>query len=180
MKMRVIIKWFLDKLGIKKEDVPRILIATAITICLLLGIYFLGSKFLLAMWIVNALLLGIVLIVIWIIAGFAIFKSLSVIAAELSLLVFLAQAYCETHIRSVSGDDALKTLIAIGIFYIIVAFLRSLIKESKTRYKVIGKDEKSWKKTATITLYLIFTILFIWDISLIVYPIINSLCVYQK
>ncbi|MDD5569017.1 MAG: hypothetical protein PHG23_01205 [Candidatus Pacebacteria bacterium] len=166
-----------DKLIPKRKNIRPIVVFIFILMLLFVGYHFLGNYFVGAIWIVNAILLGVLLLIIMILAGFAVLKSLFLVAAEFSLLMLLAQSYCGVSNRSISSDDALKILLAVGILYIVFTFFHSLYKEIKKFYK---KDERgSWlkEKIGTGILFLFFAAILIWQIYLVVYPIIQNLCI---
>lgn len=128
---------------------------------------------------IDAILLSIILLVIMVLAGFQVLRSLFLLAVELSLLIFLAQSYCAVPQRLISGDVALKNLLTFGILYIIFSFFYSLYKSSREYYKKIETEKFSKEKIITIILYLLFIYLFVQQIYQIIKPIILNLCVYK-
>lgn len=168
-----------EKLTPKKENVRPLIISIAITLFFFLGTHFLGNYFTAAMWVFNMVMLGLILFVFMIIAGFAVLKSLFFVAAELSLLIFLAQSYCDVPNRLPAEDQALKSLLVIGILYIAVSFIHSLYEAIKSNYKKVENEKWSWEKIATVSFYLIFTFLFLWQVYRVINPIILNLCVYK-
>ena len=167
------------KLALKKESVRPLITSAVITLFFFLGFHFFGNHFAEAMWIVNAILLGFLLLIIMFFAGFTVLKSLAAVGAELSLLVFLAQSYCDVPNRSISSNEALKSLLVFSLIYIIFAFGRSLYGALQENYKTVEKERWSKEKIGAVTIFLIFTILFIWEIYLVMSPIILNLCVYK-
>lgn len=132
-----------------------------------------------AAWIVVSTILTIAVALIGILAGFVVVKSLFLIAAELSLLIFVAQSYCETPLRSGAGDDALRTLILLGLIYIAFAFVQSLYAAIRERFKKIDKNMWTVRRVITTAVFLVFTVIFLIEIYLVVQPIIGGLCVYR-
>lgn len=132
-----------------------------------------------AAWIVVSTILTIAVALIGILAGFVVVKSLFLIAAELSLLIFVAQSYCETPLRSAAGDDALRTLILLGLIYIAFAFVQSLYAAIRERFKKIDKNMWTVRRVITTAVFLVFTVIFLIEIYLVVQPIIGGLCVYR-
>jgi hypothetical protein len=173
------LKEFLKNLIPTKQDAYSLTVSLAIVIIFLAGYKLLGNRFVEDLWLINFVLLAILLSVIMIIAGFAVLKALFFVAAELSLLIFLAQSYCAIPSRLDAGNQALKSLLAIGLLYIAVSFCRSLYKGLKKHYKSIKNERWSKEKTTAVSAFLIFTGLFIWQIYLVVNPIILNLCVYK-
>ena len=94
-----------------------------------------------AAWIVIGALLIVSIALIAILAGFVVVKSLFLIAAELSLLIFLAQSYCDvpTTLRSAVSDDALRSLILLGLIYIAVAFVQELYGAISERFARLAR-----------------------------------------
>jgi hypothetical protein len=173
------IKKIKERITPKRRNIIFIILAIAIIISLL-GCYFLlGDSFGRSVWVVFTAILGIVLLAIMLMAGLAVLKSLFFVAAELSLLIFLSQSYCDIPNRSIASNGALKNLLAIGLLYITVNFCISLYKELKESYMEVRKGEWSKRKIFNIVLFIIFTIFFMWQIYLIVTPIIFNLCVYK-
>lgn len=166
-----------DKILIKKEDRIPYLISLAITLVFFAGVHFLGNYFFEVMWIIIAILLAILISIISIYAGFAVLKSLFLVAAELSLLIYLAQSYCSVSGHTTSSDAALKSLVSLGLLYIAISFFRSLYGIAKTHYKKVEKERWHKEKIMTVSLYLIFAGMFTWEIFLIMKPIILGLCV---
>lgn len=164
--------------NLKKDDIKPILFSVIISGVFLLGYYYLGNQLGLVMMYVTLILLVLMIALIGMIAEFMVLKSLFFVAAELSLLIFLAQSYCDVQNRTTSGDQALKSLLVLGLFYIGFTFCRSLYKALKDNYKVIEKDPWSKEKVGTVTLFLTFTGLFIWQIYLVMNPIIFNLCIF--
>lgn len=157
----------------------RPVVAAGITAALLLGYLLLGSRFTEAMWIITAVMMAIVLSVVMVLAGFAVLKSLSLVAAELSLLIFLAQSYCGVPGRSPEGDEALKALLVIGLLYTVVQFSHALAASLKQRYTTVRGERWSREKIVAVASYLIFTALFIRVIYLVMSPIVMNLCVFR-
>ena len=169
--------------GLKQKDVPR-LVAFIIVTVLFAFAFYLGSQLHLfgssptgVMWSTLVVIFLLILVTIWMFAALATVKSLFVVAAELSLLIFLAQSYCAVPNRTAASNEALKALLIIGLIYIAATFLRSLFKTLKENYKVMEKDKWSWEKIFTVSFYLIFTAMFIWEICLVITPIVQNLCV---
>lgn len=167
------------KLIQEKKNIPRIIFSVAVTIFLLMGYHFLGNHMTTALWIATAVLLTLLLSIMMFLAGFAVLKSIFFVATELSLLIFLAQTYCDLPNSPASGKEALKSLLVVGLVYIIISFVRSL-HEALKKYYVRIKDEKwSMEKTITVVLVLFFTGLFIYEVHLVTAPIIQNLCVFK-
>jgi len=165
--------------GLTPRGINALSFIVSVTIVsLFFSIYqLLGDRFEMVMNIMTTVLLGLLLLVIIVVASFDVLGSLFLVAAELTLLIFLAQSYCNITDRPPSGDEALKILLSIGILYIGLKFARSLHNAIKTSYRKIENKCWSLEKIMTVSLYLIFVVLFISQIYYVVGPILNSLCV---
>jgi hypothetical protein len=169
-----------NKLALERRNVWPFVVSLLITLTFILGTHYLGNYFTSTMWIFNAVLLGTLLSIIMLIAGFAVLKALFFVAAELSLLIYLAQSYCEIPSRLPASDDALKSLLVVGILYIVISFFRSLYETIKNNYKKLEDEKWAWEKILTVSLYLFFTFLFIWQVYRVMEPILSNLCVYRR
>ncbi|HEY5221011.1 MAG TPA: hypothetical protein VIJ29_02600 [Candidatus Paceibacterota bacterium] len=155
-------------------------IVSAVAAAVIFAVTYISSISLLgAAWIVVSGILTIAIALIAVLAGFVVVKSLFLIAAEISLLIFLAESYCGTTLRSAAGDDALRTLVALGLIYIAYAFVQSLYEAIKGRFKKIEKSMWNVRRVVTTAVFLTFTIIFLVEIYLVVQPIIAGLCVYR-
>jgi hypothetical protein len=166
--------------GLKKGNITRFILALAIPAVFFLGYAVLGASLFEAVWILNGVFLGVILVIVAVIAGFAVVRSLFLVAGELSLLIFLSQSYCAVPARVAASDVALKNLLMLGLLYIFITFIQSLYKITKENYRRV-KDRQRWPATQiiTIALFLILTGLFLREIYLVVWPIISNLCVYK-
>ena len=139
--------------------------------------YFLGANFDNTIWILDIFIACIIIFAFIVTAGFAVMKSLFFVAAETSLLIFLSQSYCTVGVnRTILTDNALRNLLIVGFAYIVISFLYSLWKELKEHYD-IAKESKPFEKIIGIIFFLAFVVFFIWQIYLVIEPIIQGLCV---
>jgi len=164
------------KLSLKKK------IFVLILYCFFSLIPFIDSKFLHGqllniLWVFDVIVGGLLLSAILVLASFAIMRSLIEVAAGLSLLIFLAQNYCDVPVRSAAGDNALKGLLLVGIIYLSYYFLRTLYKLLAKNYKKFGDKEWPWEKILFVILFLIFIISLVCDIYQVIQPIILNLCI---
>lgn len=167
------------RLNVKKADIFSLITSVAIASVFFLGNYFLGKQFLDIMWIFVAVMLSVILLMLLILAGFAVLKSLFLVSAEISLLIFLSQSYCNVPNRSIDGDKALKSLLVVGLIYITLNFCRSLYEALRKNYKAVENERWSKDKVIAVALFLIFAGLFLWQVFLVISPIIMNLCVYK-
>jgi hypothetical protein len=165
----------------KTENVRPIITSVVITLIFFFGFYFLGNRFGEFMTIATVLLLAVMLAIIVLMAEFLVLKSLFLVAAELSLLIFLAESYCDVPNRLPLNDNAMKNLLLVGLLYISFIFCRSLYEAMRDYYKKIEDQpkEKQRGKIGGIALFLIFTGLFVYQIYLVINPIVLNLCVYK-
>lgn len=118
-------------------------------------------------------------LVAWAFAGHAVMKSLFLVGASLSLIIFLAQSYCDSSNLTQSGNDALKTLLAFSIIYLGFDFFRSLYKEVTShtkRMKEVNKGKNPW---FFLVPFALFVGIFLWQLYQVMFPILSSLCVYN-
>lgn len=161
-------------LTLLKKDVYSLFFPTIIALFLLSGYWHLSSYFINIIWGINVILWMILFIIIWVWAGFVIMDSLVVVAAELSLLIYLAQSYCDVSNRSTDSDNALKSLLYVGIIYIIVRFFGTLFKKIKE-----DNGGKLLEDKIITTIFIFITGLLLWQMYLIMNPITNNLCVFR-
>ncbi len=137
---------------------------------------FLGS-----VWVALAALLAVLVALFSILAGITVVKALFVVAAELSLLIFLTQSYCATPsaVRLPQSDAAMTSLFTVATLYIGFLFIQSLWDGVKTHYKKIEGRPGTWEKWATMIAFAAFTLLFLWELYLVIDPIVAGLCVYK-
>jgi len=162
-----------------KKNIISFAISTAIASVFYFGYHFFGNHFTSSVWNITGILLVILILIIMMMAGFVVMKSLFFVAAELSLLIFLAQSYCSVTGRSASGDNALKSLLIVGFAYVIVNAGRSLLKTLNEKYQLVKKDRLSKEQIFVVALFLIFISIFISQVYSVVNPIIVGLCVYK-
>lgn len=162
-----------------KKTTIAVIVSAAAAIVIFAVTYISSISLLGAAWIVVSTILTIAIALVAVLAGFVVVKALFLIAAELSLLIFLAESYCGTPLRSAAGDDALRTLIFIGLIYIAFAFVQALYEAIKGHFKKIDKDMWNVRRVVTTAVFLTFTVIFLVEIYLVVQPIIAGLCVYR-
>lgn len=150
-----------------------------IPLVIALVFYFWGKYLINVLGIIDIIMLGILAIAMMVFAGYTVLKSLFLLAAELSLLIFLAQSFCSATQRSVASNAAMKSLLLAGLAYIVIMFFLSLRNNLKEYYKKVKDEKLSSAKIFVICLFFIFIVWFLWQIYQVVDPIISSLCVYK-
>lgn len=126
--------------------------------------------------------LGIVVLITWGLAGHTVMKTLFAVSVGLSLLIYLAQSYCDAPatMRTVGSDAALMSLIGFGVIYVGIEFLKTLRKEITDRLKQLTEINNKKRPWLIIIPYGLFTGIFTWQVGQVLLPIISSLCVYTK
>lgn len=136
--------------------------------------------------------LGLALITLftWSLAALAVFRSLMVVGAGLSLILFIAQSYCGLDITERVADDSLRSLIGITVLFIGVTFVTRLHRElfgdsnAKREFDKLGairvfRDANKGKDSILLLmLYASFMGLILGQLFQVLYPIFNNLCVY--
>jgi len=157
------------------------IIASILSLTLLVVDHFFGRYLIGTLEVLNIILWTLILFFVMVAASFATLKALFIVAAEISLLIFLAQSYCSIPDcqRSIESDGALKNILSFGLIYIICLFAISLWELIQKNYKEIKNDKPLIGKITVVGLFVIFTFWFIWEIYLVTKPIISDLCVYK-
>lgn len=165
----------------KSSKIARAIIAIVISFLYLAGILTGNIAFLETVWVFALVLLSVLMLVIGLTAGIMVVRSLFVVAAELSLLIFLTQTYCTipASSRLAENNSAMTSLFTVALIYIIYLFGHSLWKALKENYKKIEHEPNSWEKWTTIAAFLGAIFLFLWELYLVINPIAVNLCVYK-
>jgi hypothetical protein len=123
--------------------------------------------------------LGALVLMTWAYAGYAVMKALFWVGADLSLMIFLAQAYCDVPAASRTGDEALKSLVGFAIFYIGAHFTVVAYKEIKKRTDMFKEANDNKLPWLAVIPFGLFTGLFVWQIGQVLLPILHNLCIYK-
>lgn len=115
----------------------------------------------------------------WGLAGHAVLKSLFLVGANLSLMVFLAQAYCEVPLINRTADEALVTLVGFAVLYIGYEFISSVFKEVRNRMKLFKEVSQQKNPWLIVVFFALFTGLFIVQVAQVILPILHNLCIYK-
>ena len=172
---------FKEKFDLKKKSTVIPLILTIIFVgIVLVDKFFMHNHLLDIVFKFDFVMLGLFYILVTFIVGFSVMKALVHISAGLSLMIFLAQSYCDVPTHTASGDGALKFLLVISLIYLIFDFFEIFwkgISNYTDTFKTI-KKEYFWKVLLVIfCLTIIFT--FLWSIYQVMSPIILDLCIYK-
>lgn len=124
-------------------------------------------------------LLTILLVPAMIFSGYVVMRSLVLVSGGLSLIIFLAQAYCTLPNPPDGGKQALMALVAASFAYLAFEFSKQLWEAWRETFKPIHEQEKSWEKTAVIIILVICAVALVSIILQVIAPITASLCIYQ-
>lgn len=167
-----------NRLTFRKSDIKYLLvfvIFVAVVLFLLNGHNATLSRF---TEVVLILELGFLVTATWVWAAYAVVKALFAVSAELTFIIFLAQAYCAPAVTH-TANDALRTLVAVGLAYIVIEFVWTLYKEAITKARRLKEaNDHKWPLLVVIP-FALFTALFVWQAAQIVLPIVKDLCVYK-
>jgi hypothetical protein len=155
------------------------LISVAFTAVFFLDSNFLDHQLLTGIWLVVAVLFGIIILFTMLLAGFAVLKALVHAGAGLTVLMFLGQTYCELEAQSPSGIGALTLILGVGLLYISYQFTTTLLDELKKYHARLGDDKKKSHGIFMTGAVLVFTAIFLWAIFQVISPIVMDLCVYK-
>jgi hypothetical protein len=179
-KAKEFIYWAVEKIGFRREDIIPFVFAVGIAAVFLIDMNLLHNRIVFVMWIILGIVLSALVAWIAMLAGFTVLKSLFLLSAEISLLIFLAQSYCDVQLRSSSADDALRGLIFLGVTYIGYKFFQDLRDALRKRLDSIPEKRWSREKIIAVGLFALFTLSFVWSIFQVVSPIILDLCIYKR
>lgn len=175
MKIKELLRW----LNANKDRLIPFGIFLVLTICVFIGMTFFQDKFQSFGYSILLIELVILVTAAWALAGHAVMKSLFWVGASLSLIIFLAQSYCDVPAIARTGNDALKTLIAFGLLYIAYDFFKSLYKEVVDRSKTLKHANGGKRPWLFLIPFALFVGLFVWQIVQVLMPILQNICVYK-
>ena len=125
-----------------RKDLVAFIIFTVISATVFIGLTFFKPYFTSAVNVILVVELALLAIVAYSLAAHAVMKSLFWVGASLSLMIYLAESYCSLPPSARTGNDALKTLITIGLIYIAIDFLSTLYKEFTARSKTLKQIDR--------------------------------------
>jgi hypothetical protein len=112
--------------------------------------------------------------------GIIVIKALVDVSIGLTLIIFLAQAYCSDGVvRTLNSNQALMTLISVGLLYVGFDFLYKVyhsIENHKNKFKETGWG---WQEKTVYCLGVIFVVCFVVLVYMVINPTIHGLCVYK-
>jgi hypothetical protein len=169
-----------EELGFKRESVLPFIIAVGITLTFFLDSTYFQNRLMLLVWVFIGITISALITWIAVNAGFTVLKNFFILSAEISLLIFLAQSYCENVKVVQKSDGALRSLVTLGIIYISYEFFKALSKALKVKLDSIPDKKWSKEKIIAVGIFLIFTGVFVYTIYQVTSPIIFNLCVFNR
>ena len=132
-----------------------------------------------------AIVLGVLILFSWYMAGVAVFRSLLSAGVGLTLLFYIAELYCKVPEIHRNADSSLQALLGFGLIYVIFIFANSLWKElvgdkekdlkgSIRFFKDMNNGKKPW---IILIPYAMFIGLFVYQLWQVIHPILNNFCV---
>ncbi len=151
----------------------------AVTVLTFLFVQYIAPHLTEIMPIVLGIEIFLIVTITWGMAVDTVMKSLFGVGAGLSLVIYLAQSYCEASVNAHTGDSALRLLIASSLIYMGIQFFWSLYKDASAKAKKLKEIEGKGESWLISVPYALFTGLFTWQVIQVMTPIIQSLCIYQ-
>lgn len=165
--------------GFERRQIIAYLIFLLFSVIVFVGLTFFQETFQKVGYTTLLIELFVLVTVAWALAGHAVMKSLFLVGASLSLIVFLAQSYCEAPNLTQSGNDALNTLLVFSFIYIGFDFFRSLYKEVTSRTRTLKQVNDGKSPWIFLVPFALFVGIFLWQLYQVMLPILSSLCVYN-
>jgi len=147
----------IQKFKIERENILSF--AIFLVIAVLIGV-FLGPYLATIGTTLLIISLSILIFITWSFAGYAVMKALFLVGAELTLVIFLSQAYCDVPTNMQTANDALKTLVGFSILYIGIYFFAVVYKEIQKRTAMFKEANDNKIPWLLIVPFAIFTGLF--------------------
>ncbi len=182
--MKAYIKELFKELTIKaksnKEAFTALALSAILTVTAFLDLNYFNHRLVTLVWVFIGT--AFLMLIMWIIfkAGFTVMRTLFLVNAEIALLIFLAQAYCDVILTKMPSDDALKLVMVIGVAYISYEFFKRLLDALTTRFESVSRKLYTWEKICIIAVFLFFTLVFVYALYQVVNPIISNLCIYTR
>lgn len=172
-------EYYIDRLKINKKGLIRFLVFLGIVLFVTIGSTFFNAQLSKAAVIFFIVTFSVLCVIIWAIAGHFVFKSLFVVSGGLSLMIFLAQSYCNLPDVSRTADGALQSIFGFSLIYLGFIFLKDVFKETTGGLKTLGEIYGGKKPWLIVSLGALFVGLFLWQLYEVVRPIVFGLCIYK-
>lgn len=169
-----------EKIGFEKKKIIAFLFSILVVSFFNFDLKYLHGSFSLLVYLVGALLISIIIAYVMLKAGFTVIRALCVVGAEISLIIFLGQSYCNVVKEVSPNDKALVAFLSISGVYIIYEFSKHLYSALANRLASIPTKLFSWEKGFVIFFFCLFTIGFLSLTYKVIYPIVSDLCVYKR
>lgn len=137
------------------------------------------------------ILLIIITLMAWFMAAVAVFRSLLIVGAGLSLLLFISIEYCNLPLHERIADDALMSLIGISVIFIVSIFSYRLYRElfgnpdaknefdQKGALMIFREANQGKDPKLFLILYALFVGLIVSQVYQVLFPVFSNLCVYS-
>ena len=169
-----------EKTGFDKKKVIAFIFSVILVLFLNFDLKYLHGSFTILLYILGALLVTLLIAYAMLKAGFTVIRSLCLVGAEVSLIIFLAQSYCGVVKDASPSDKSLVAFLSMSGIYIAYEFLKHLFSALENRLKNMPSKLVTWEKVLVIFFFLLFTTAFLSMIYQVIHPIISDLCVYKR
>ena len=173
------IKEIIREITGNKEKLIQFSIFLVLVVLVFVGMTFFKDSLQSVGSVVLVIELAILVTVAWALAGHAVVKSLFFVGASLSLMIFLAQSYCDVPNLTQSSNDALKSLLAFSFIYLGFDFFRSLYKEVVAHMKKLKEINDGKNSYMMLIPFALFVGIFLWQLAQVLLPIVQDLCIYK-
>jgi len=165
-------------LKFRKENIFAAIFTISVPVLVLLDKSYFRGHLLQDVWLLLAAVIAMLLIIVMLIAGFAVFRSIVKASAGFTILIFLAQTYCSLESQTPEGVQALTLLWSTGSLYILFEFAKEFQEACKENLSKLGDDKKRWEGKLMIALFILFAVVYMVVLYKVLNPIIQSLCIY--
>lgn len=172
-------KNLLNKLNSKNKNLIPFFVFLGLIAAVFVGASIFGRSFNSGVIVLVTISIFILILFTSTMAILAVFRSLFVVGASLSLIIFLAQSYCALPISARTADDALRDLVGFGLLFVGICFAKSLYKEFFDRLTILKKINDGKNPWTIIIFFSLFIGILAWELYRVIKPIISGLCVHR-
>ena len=175
-------KNLLSKFDLSKEKVISLVLTFVLTLLIFLDSNYFNHVLLTSTYLFSISFLVVLLAVIMLLAGHAVYKSAIHASVGFGVLIFLAQTYCALETKTPDGIAALNSLWTVGFVFILYEFFNKLQEAYKVHTKPLQEDikTKKWEPILLMAIYSVFIVMYISLISKVLTPIVLDLCIYKS
>ena len=137
------IKSIVNKIKISKEDGISLVFSIGLTLIVFLDNNYFNHTVLKGTYFIIFILLAVLLTVVMLIAGLAVYRAAIHASVGFGVIIFFAKSYCELPTTTTEGIQALTTLWTISFIYILFDFARKLQEAYKTHIKKLHLEKES-------------------------------------